>query len=134
MPGVILTYEGQVLLDEKRTISRSLRLRPISIRLLRDETKLTVRVLDGTREMIAYTPAKKEILKVPDPAEAAKDPEEIMSNEELFPDRDFTLSSTAMRHTARPILSGRSETRPGRYPDQQCIRFAPDEKRLFSGC
>lgn len=29
--------------------------------------------------MISYTPAKKEIPKVPDPAEAAKDPEEIMS-------------------------------------------------------
>ena len=33
--------------------------------------------------MISYT-GEKEIPKVPDPAEAAKDPEEIISNEELF--------------------------------------------------
>ena len=81
---VILTYEGQVLLDEKRTISPVAPFETHLDQVVEDETKLTVRVLDGTREMISYTPAKKEIPKVPDPAEAAKDPEEIMSNEELF--------------------------------------------------
>ena len=81
---VILTYEGQVLLDEKRMISPVAPFETHLDQVVEDETKLTVRVLDGTREMISYTPAKKEIPKVPDPAEAAKDPEEIMSNEELF--------------------------------------------------
>ena len=81
---VILAYEGQVLLDEKRTISPVAPFETHLDQVVEDETKLTVRVLDGTREMISYTPAKKEIPKVPDPAEAAKDPEEIMSNEELF--------------------------------------------------
>ena len=81
---VILTYEGQVLLDEKRMISPVAPFETHLDQVVEDKTKLTVRVLDGTREMISYTPAKKEIPKVPDPAEAAKDPEEIMSNEELF--------------------------------------------------
>ena len=81
---VILTYEGQVLLDEKRMISPVAPFEMHLDQVVEDKTKLTVRVLDGTREMISYTPAKKEIPKVPDPAEAAKDPEEIMSNEELF--------------------------------------------------
>ena len=81
---VILAYEGQVLLDEKRTISPVAPFETHLDQVVEDETKLPVRGLDGTREMISYTPAKKEIPKVPDPAEAAKDPEEIMSNEELF--------------------------------------------------
>ena len=68
---VILTYEGQDLLDEKRMISPVAPFETHLDQVVEDETKLTVRVLDGTREMISYTPAKKEIPKVPDPADAA---------------------------------------------------------------
>ena len=56
---VILTYEGQVLLDEKRMISPVAPFETHLDQVVEDETKLTVRVLDGTREMISYTPAKK---------------------------------------------------------------------------
>ena len=58
---VILTYEGQVLLDEKRMISPVAPFETHLDQVVEDETKLTVCVLDGTREMISYTPAKKEI-------------------------------------------------------------------------
>lgn len=81
---VILTYDGRELLSEETLLS------PVQIyeREIEaeapDETKLTLKVVNEGRELIAYTPLKKEIPKIPDPAEAAKDPEEIMTNEELY--------------------------------------------------
>lgn len=50
-----------------------------------DETKVTVRVLNADgRELVSFTPLKKEIPKIPEPAQAAKDPKEIQTCEELY--------------------------------------------------
>ena len=40
--------------------------------------------LDGGRELLSYTPLKREIPKLTEPAQAAKDPEDIMTCEELY--------------------------------------------------
>lgn len=45
---------------------------------------LALRVLDGDREVIAFTPPQKTSADIPDPASAARPPAEIASNEELF--------------------------------------------------
>jgi len=45
---------------------------------------LTLRVLDGARELVAFTPLPDERPDVPAPATAARPPAEIASNEELY--------------------------------------------------
>lgn len=79
-----LTEGNRVLLDEFAPLS------PVCIyekslkTQVQDETKLTFTVLSDGRELISYTPLKKEIPDLPNPAEAAKDPSELMTNEELY--------------------------------------------------
>ena len=81
---VLLTCRERVLLEEETLLS------PVHIYEkelkadVEDETLLTLKVLDGGRELVSYTPLKKEIPKLPEAAKAAKDPEEIMTNEELY--------------------------------------------------
>lgn len=81
---ILLTYGDQALLEEETLLS------PVDIYRkeievsVDDETKLTLKVLDGQKELVSYTPLKKEIPQLPEPAKAAKDPEEIMTNEELY--------------------------------------------------
>lgn len=49
------------------------------------ETDVTVSVRDsGGRLLVRYTPLEKKIEKLPEPAQPAKDPAEIQTNEELF--------------------------------------------------
>lgn len=49
------------------------------------KTDITLRVLDKNgRELVAFTPLKEEIPNLPHPAEAAKDPQEIQTCEELL--------------------------------------------------
>ncbi|EEQ60645.1 tetratricopeptide repeat protein [Clostridiales bacterium 1_7_47FAA] len=49
------------------------------------DTDYTVRLLDEQGNiLVAYTPLEEKIPELPSPAEAAKDPEEIMTNEELY--------------------------------------------------
>ena len=80
----LLTYDGEVLLDETKDLS------PVCIydRTLRqavpDETRLRFTVMADGRELVQYKPLKKEIPEIPKPAEAAKSPSEIMTNEELY--------------------------------------------------
>ncbi|KAI0011485.1 hypothetical protein F4779DRAFT_213601 [Xylariaceae sp. FL0662B] len=51
----------------------------------RKEEELTLTVFDRTgRELLAFTPSPKQIEKIPDPAQPAKDPEDISSIEELY--------------------------------------------------
>ena len=81
---VLLTLRERVLLDEETFLS------PVQIyekKLsldVEDETLLTLKILDKDQELVSYTPLKREIPRIPKPAEAAKDPEEIMTNEELY--------------------------------------------------
>lgn len=50
-----------------------------------DKTEYTLSVQDGTgKELAAYTPLADTVQTLPKPAEAAKEPEEIMTNEELY--------------------------------------------------
>lgn len=50
-----------------------------------DKTKVTVRVLNTAgRELVSFTPLKEEIPKIPEPAQAAKDPKKIQTCEELY--------------------------------------------------
>lgn len=52
---------------------------------IEDKTKVTVRVLNAEgRELISFTPPEENIPELPKPAEAAKDPEEIQTCEELY--------------------------------------------------
>jgi tetratricopeptide (TPR) repeat protein len=46
--------------------------------------RVTLRLLEGGRELIRYTPPPDEQHPIPEPATAAKSPTEIQSNEELF--------------------------------------------------
>lgn len=49
-----------------------------------DKTLLTLTVYHDGRSLISYTPESDEIPEIPQPAKAAKDPEQIMTNEELY--------------------------------------------------
>ena len=49
-----------------------------------DETELRVEAVCGGRTLVDYQPEKQEIEKVPEPARAAREPAEIMTNEELY--------------------------------------------------
>jgi tetratricopeptide (TPR) repeat protein len=48
------------------------------------DTDISIIVTCEDKVLVSYQPVEKEIEQLPDPAEAAKDPEEIMTNEELF--------------------------------------------------
>ena len=81
---ILLTCNGRVLLEEETRLSPVCVYEKVLEEAVEDETSLTLRVFHGERELIAYTPLKKEIPKLPSPAEAARDPQEIMTNEELY--------------------------------------------------
>ncbi len=81
---ILLTYEGHPVLDETVHLSPADPYRKTVHTEAADDTKLTLKVLDGEKELVSYTPLKQEIPKLPDPAEAAKEPEEIMTTEELY--------------------------------------------------
>ena len=50
-----------------------------------DESEIQVEIKDGEKVLVSYKPKKKaNIEKMPKPAEAVKEPEEIMTNEELY--------------------------------------------------
>ncbi|MDE5696842.1 MAG: DUF5107 domain-containing protein [Lachnospiraceae bacterium] len=82
---IVLTAAGQKILDETAKIS------PVDI------YETTVHLPNGVREeelhlavcadgrcLAAYQPERQEIPKLPEPARAAKEPQEIMTNEELY--------------------------------------------------
>lgn len=48
------------------------------------ESEIRVRVFDGEKLLVEYQPGEEEIPELAKPAQAAKDPEDIMTNEELF--------------------------------------------------
>ena len=81
---VVLTASGRVILYRTLTLS------PVDV--LRDsvatdapETELVLSVYDAQgRLMLDYAPQPRKIEKIPDPAPAAKQPKEILTNEELY--------------------------------------------------
>lgn len=81
---ILLTCNGETLLDEEAALSPTQTYSRTLEAAVEDETALTLSVQDGGRALISYTPLRREIPKLPEPAQAAKDPEEIMTCEELY--------------------------------------------------
>lgn len=81
---VTVTLDGRVISEEKTVLS------PVDIYEtvipvpVEDETRLTVEVRCAAAVLVRYQPEEKKIEEMPDPAKAAKDPKEIMTNEELY--------------------------------------------------
>ena len=79
-----VTYDGKEVFAEETVIS------PVDVFEkkvdfdVEDETRLTVAVYAESRLLVSYTPEKAEIEKLPDPAEAILEPEEIQTVEELY--------------------------------------------------
>ena len=81
---VVLTAAGKPVFDRMLTLSPTDVLResvPVDV----PETALVLSVYDTDgRLMLDYAPQAKRIEQIPDPAPAAKQPEEILTNEELY--------------------------------------------------
>ena len=81
---VVLTAAGKPVFDRTLTLSPTDVLResvPVDV----PETALVLSVYDTDgRLMLDYAPQAKRIEQIPDPAPAAKQPEEILTNEELY--------------------------------------------------
>lgn len=81
---VVLTANGRPVYDKVTTIS------PVdvlsdSVAIDVPETALVLAVYDASgRKLLDYAPQPKQIDRIPDPAPAAKLPEEILTNEELY--------------------------------------------------
>ncbi|ETP72983.1 hypothetical protein UYO_1045 [Lachnospiraceae bacterium JC7] len=80
----LLTYDGEVLSEETAHLSPVSTYSKTIRHNVSDETKLCFAVFAEGRELVHYSPLKKEIPELPHPAEAAKAPSEIMTNEELY--------------------------------------------------
>ena len=82
---IVLTYDGKVIMEDNAAISPvNVYKRTCVIDGIQDDTKLTVKVLENGRELVAYTPEKQEIPELPKPAEAIGEPWSIQTNEELY--------------------------------------------------
>lgn len=81
---ILLTYGKETLLDDTTLLSPVHTYEKTLHTGVEDETRLTLKVLSGERELVSYTPLKKEVPKLPSPAKAADEPEKIMTNEELY--------------------------------------------------
>lgn len=81
---VRLTYADRTILDQTVLLS------PVDIfettvkEQPEEETKLLIEIFSGKELLVAYRPKRKKIEKLPKPAEAAKAPEELLTNEELY--------------------------------------------------
>jgi tetratricopeptide (TPR) repeat protein len=81
---ILLTYGKETLLDETTLLSPVHTYEKTLHTGVEDEIRLTLKVFSGERELVSYTPLKKEVPKLPNPAKAADEPEKIMTNEELY--------------------------------------------------
>lgn len=81
---VQVTLNGQVISEARTALSPVDIYEAVIPAQVESEEQLAVEVRAEGRRLVSYQPEKQEIPKVPSPAEAAKDPEEIMTNEELY--------------------------------------------------
>jgi len=82
---VQLTTQGQIIFARDITLDpETVLIETVPLPAGIIPQQLTLRVLEGDTELIAYTPLPDEDRPIPDPATAAKPPSEIASNEELF--------------------------------------------------
>ena len=86
---IVLNYDGEEILKEKTRLSpvdtykKTIKKADLGLEDL-IEQKLKLAVWAGGRRLVEYQPEPVDIQKVPEPAKAAKDPSEIMTNEELY--------------------------------------------------
>ncbi len=81
---VTLYHKKEVCLEEAVTLSPA-DIFEKSVKLeYNRETDVSVIVSYGEEVLVKYTPEETGIEKLPEPAEAAKEPKEIMTNEELY--------------------------------------------------
>jgi len=83
---VILTESEQIILDETININpRAIYSQEVGIDKEINEADYKLKVSDNWGNiLISYSPAADSLLKTPDPAEAAKKPEAVQTNEELY--------------------------------------------------
>lgn len=83
--NIVLTAAGQKLLDETVKLSPVDTFETLVCAEGYQEQELHLAVYDEEGVcLVEYQPEKEEILKLPEPAKAAKEPEAIMTNEELY--------------------------------------------------
>lgn len=77
--------KGETIFEETADISPvSVYEKTVDIHV-ENKTDITVRVFnDKGRELVEFTPLEEKIPKIPEPAQAAKDPHEILTCEELY--------------------------------------------------
>lgn len=82
---VILEKKGEVVFEENTDISPvAVYEKKVSLPVEK-KTDITVRVLNAEgRELVSFTPLEEKIPKLPQPAQAAKDPKDIQTCEELY--------------------------------------------------
>ncbi len=81
---ITVTYDEEAILCENAVISPTDIYEKSIAFDAADETKLTVSVTEGENVLVAYTPEKQEIPKLPKPAEAVGEPQEFQTVEELY--------------------------------------------------
>ncbi|MDO5516431.1 MAG: DUF5107 domain-containing protein [Clostridium sp.] len=81
---IVLEYNGEKVFEETTKISPTdIFKKEINKKGIKKEN-LKLTVYDGERKILSYQPEEAKIEKMPEPAKAALEPEEIMNNEELY--------------------------------------------------
>lgn len=81
---VILSYHDNTVYDETVTISPNDIFEKTIDYVVEEETALTVRVKEGKKTLVSYTPEKQELEKMPEPAQAPALAEDVSTVEELY--------------------------------------------------
>ncbi len=79
-----VSYDEEVLLEETVCLSPVDTFEQVIDFKAVDDTKLYVNISCGNVKIVDYRPEPKEMPRMPEPAQAAKQPEELMNNEELY--------------------------------------------------
>lgn len=81
---ILVLYEGEQVYRESALLSpKDIYEKEIPLEI-QDETKMKVQVLWENSLLVEYQPEPERIPELAEPAKAAKEPEEIMTNEELY--------------------------------------------------
>lgn len=81
---VVLTYKGTVIAEDIVTISPVEIYEKLISAVVENVTDLCAAVYAKGELLVSYQPKEKKLEKMPEPAQAAKEPAEIMTNEELY--------------------------------------------------
>ena len=81
---VVLTNKGKTVLEEETILSPTEIFKKKLEIQVENDTDLEVFVKNEEQILVSYKPQGKNIEKMPEPAKAAKEPIEIMTNEELY--------------------------------------------------